>query len=71
MAKTETRIPWAFLDEYRGKEIQGEWPTFPELLAIQAKRFAGRPYFTDFDGPNGSKRSWTYEQVYDCVIQAF
>lgn len=69
MAKTETRIPWAFLDEYRGKEIQGEWPTFPELLAIQAKRFAGRPYFTDFDGPNGSKRSWTYEQVYDCVIQ--
>lgn len=69
MATVEKRIPWAFLDEYRGKEIQGEWPTFPELLTIQSRRFAARPYFTDFDGPNGTKRSWTYNQVYNCVIQ--
>jgi len=69
MPKIQKREPWKFLDEYRGKEVLGQWPTFPELLTLQSKRFADRPYFTDFDGPDGSKRSWTYKQVYDCVIQ--
>jgi long-chain acyl-CoA synthetase len=69
MAKKEKRIPWKFLDEYRGRDFSGEWPTFPELLEIQSKRFAERPYFTDFDGPDGSKRSWTYSQVNALVHQ--
>ncbi len=69
MAKKEKRIPWKFLDEYRGRDFSGEWPTFPELLEIQSKRFAERPYFTDFDGPDGSKRSWTYSQVNVLVHQ--
>ncbi len=61
-------LPWAHLDEYRGIEFKGEWPTFPELLAIQSKRFADRPCFTDFDGPNGSKRTLTYSQMYEKVL---
>ncbi|MCR5285316.1 MAG: AMP-binding protein [Treponema sp.] len=69
MSKKEKRIPWKFLDEYRGRDFSGEWPTFPELLEIQSKRFAERPYFTDFDGPDGSKRSWTYSQVNALVHQ--
>ena len=57
-------LPWAHLDEYRGKDFTGEWPTFPELLAIQVKRFGDRPCFTDFDGPNDSKRTINYSQMY-------
>lgn len=68
MATKEKRIPWAFLEEYRGKEFLGEWPTFPELLRIQTKRFSERPFFTDFDGPNGTKRTFTYAQVFSKVI---
>ena len=60
-------LPWAHLEEYRGKDFAGEWPTFPELLAIQVKRFADRPCFTDFDGPDGSKRTLNYSQVYEKV----
>ena len=62
-------LPWAHLEEYRGKDFQGEWPTFPELLAIQVKRFADRPCFTDFDGPNGSKRTLNYAQMYEKVLK--
>ena len=29
----EIRKPWDFLDEYRGKEFSGEWPTVPEMFS--------------------------------------
>lgn len=38
--------PWAFLDAYRGKVFQGEWPSLPELFAITVDRYADRPCFT-------------------------
>ena len=60
-------LPWANLEEFRGKYFNGEWPTFPELLDIQNQRFANRPCLTDFDGPNGSKRTLTYSQMYEKV----
>ncbi|MCR4580423.1 MAG: AMP-binding protein [Treponema sp.] len=60
-------LPWASLEEFRGILFNGEWPTFPELLEIQLKRFRDRPCFTDFDGPNGSKRTMTYNLVYEKV----
>ncbi len=56
-------IPWKYLDDFRGTEFKGEWPTFPELLCIQAKRNGERPCFTAFDGPEDSKRSLTYNEV--------
>ena len=67
MKKTETRLPWAYLEEFRGKDFKGEWPTFPELLKIQTKRYPDRPFFVDFDGPQNSKRSFTYSEVYDAT----
>ncbi|MCQ2591419.1 MAG: AMP-binding protein [Treponema sp.] len=67
MAKLKQNIAWTFLDDYRGKVFTGEWPTFPELLTIQAERFANNPCFTDFDGPNGSKRTLTYKEVNEKV----
>jgi long-chain acyl-CoA synthetase len=41
--------PWDFLDAYRGKAFQGEWPTVPEMFAISADRFPERRCFTVFD----------------------
>lgn len=43
------RIPWAFLDEYKGKFFTGRWPTLPELFRITASRFPDRPCFTVYD----------------------
>ena len=55
------------IDEFRGKDFNGEWPTFPEMLQIQVKRNGDRPYFTDFEGSNGSKNTLTYNQVFEKV----
>ena len=62
MAKTK-RLPWAFLDEFRGADFAGEWPTLPEMFAITTKRFGARPCFTDFEGEGGTKQTLSYEQV--------
>ena len=69
MAKLKQNISWTYLDEYRGKDFSGQWPTFPELMKIQAKRFADRPCFTAFDGPKDTKNTLTYSQVYKKIKQ--
>lgn len=69
MKEEEKRIPWEFLDAYREKDFKGEWPTFPELLRIQVKRFSDKPFLTDFDGPNGTKQTYTYRDAFNHVIQ--
>ena len=56
-------IPWKYLEDFRGTDFTGEWPTFPELVRIQAKRNGERPCFVAFDGPGDSKRSLTYNEV--------
>ena len=68
MGKYIERKPWLFLEEYRGKEFKGEWPTFPELLKIQSARFADRPLFTDFEGPGGSRNTLSYSQAYEKIM---
>ena len=55
--------PWTFLDAYRGKIFDTQWPTFPQVLMISTDRYPNSPCFTDFDGPNESKRTLTYSQV--------
>lgn len=66
MTKKQT-LPWDFLQEFRGKDFKGEWPTFAELLNIQSKRYPERPFFVDFSGPSDSKRIFTYSDVYSKV----
>lgn len=56
-------IPWKFLDEYRGTDFSGEWPTLPEMFSISARRFKSRPCLTDFEGEYGSKNTLTYSQT--------
>lgn len=66
MAKEE-RKPWKSLDPYRNKIFNTEWPTFPQLIQISAERFKNNNCFTDFDGPNGTKRTFTYSQAYENI----
>ena len=42
-------IPWAFLDEYRGKDFNGKWPTLPEMYKITVSRYGTRSCFTVFE----------------------
>ena len=42
-------IPWAFLDDYRGKYFNGTWPTLPEMFRITVSRYGERNCFTVFD----------------------
>lgn len=44
----KNQLPWAFLDEWKGKTFTGQWPTLPEMLRITAERYPDRPCFTDF-----------------------
>jgi len=44
-----TFIPWAFLDDYRGKAFKGQWPTLPEMYKITVSRYGERSCFTVFE----------------------
>ena len=41
--------PWLFLDEWRGKTFNGEWPTLPEMFEISAQRYPDRNCLTVFE----------------------
>jgi long-chain acyl-CoA synthetase len=43
------REAYAYLDEYRGKDFSGEWPTLVEMLKITVKRHPKRPCFTIYE----------------------
>ena len=40
--------PWGFLDEYRGKVFDSEWPSLPEMFDITAERFPDNRCFEAF-----------------------
>ncbi|MCL2382414.1 MAG: AMP-binding protein [Treponema sp.] len=52
-------IPWAFLDEYRGKDFKGQWPTLPEMFRITVSRHGQRACFTVFEP---DRVSLTYDE---------
>ena len=54
----KNQLPWAFLDDWRGKTFTGEWPTLPEMFSITAERYPDRPCYTDFV-PERVTRSYT------------
>jgi long-chain acyl-CoA synthetase len=60
MLRQNKKLPWAFLDPWRGKTFKGEWPTLPEMFSISAERFPDRPCFTDFDP---DKITRTYQEA--------
>ncbi len=68
MKKAKT-LPWDFMQEFKGegKLFNSEWPTLPELFTMTVKRFPNNNAFTDFEGPDSSKRTFTWAQVNDKV----
>lgn len=68
MAKYKPYDSISFLNAFKGKDFNGDWPTVPEMFNITVKRFPDRPCFTDFEGENGAKRSWTYRQALESVL---
>ena len=57
-------LPWDFLDEFRGKQFEGEWPTLPELLSISAIRYPNRNCLTVFE-PN--RITLTYSEALEKI----
>lgn len=51
-------LPWDFLDEFRGKKFDGEWPTLPEMLSISSIRYPNRNCLTIFE-PNRITLTYT------------
>jgi len=60
--------PTLYLEEFRGKDFTGKWPTIPESFLISAKRYPDSPCFTDFDGPDGSKNTISYTQAKEKIL---
>ena len=60
--------PVKWLDEYRGKDFTGSWPTLKEVFDINVKRYGERNCFTDFDGPGGARNTLTYAQAKDKIV---
>jgi len=49
MSVPYTEKPWEFLNDYRGKVFNGQWPTLPEMYKITVSRFPERRCFTIFE----------------------
>lgn len=62
--KSKAELPWTFLDEFRGTDFKGEWPTLPEMFGISCRRFPARPCFTVFEP---DRITLTYSETLDCV----
>ena len=60
--------PTAWLEEYRGKDFTGSWPTMKEMFDLTVKRYPNNNCFTDFDGPNGSRRTLNYTQAKEKIV---
>ena len=58
------KLPWDFLELFRGELFTGEWPTLSEMFLISTKRYPNRPCFTDF---SPEKNTLSYAEVLEKV----
>jgi long-chain acyl-CoA synthetase len=58
--KSGVKRPWDFLEEYRGKDFVGEWPTLVEMFDITTKRYPDNRCFSAFVP---KKEEFTYLEV--------
>jgi long-chain acyl-CoA synthetase len=59
--------PWSFLEQYRGRFFQGEWPTVAQMFEITCARHGGKRAFTAFE-PAPQAMSW--DEVHRAVRRA-
>lgn len=65
MSSKEKFNPLQFLEDYRGKDFEGQWPTLVEMFEITVKRYKDNACFKQFV-PN--KLELNYTQARDKVI---
>ncbi|MFA7119378.1 MAG: class I adenylate-forming enzyme family protein, partial [Sphaerochaetaceae bacterium] len=58
--------PWKVLDQFRGKDFLGEWPTIVELFDLSAKRFPHNKCFTSLVPV---KEEYDYTQAHQLVVR--
>ncbi|MFA5698456.1 MAG: AMP-binding protein [Sphaerochaeta sp.] len=64
MAKKNHSKPWDFLDEFRGTEFTGTWPTVVEMFEITVKRYPENESFIAF---TPKKEVFTYSEAHQKV----
>lgn len=64
--KKHTPKPWDFLDEYRGKAFQGQWPTIVEMFEISVSRYPNNKCLTAFVP---KKETFSYTQAHQYVLK--
>ena len=69
MKPIRSEVSWKFLDDFRGKAFNAEWPTMPQMFHITQMRFPDRPCFVDFEGTGGSKNTVSYTQAWKNISQ--
>jgi long-chain acyl-CoA synthetase len=57
---------WEELDEYRGIDFEGQWPTILEMFMISLKRFPQNRCFTEF---TPKRNTLSYEQAYRQIVR--
>ncbi len=67
MKPIRQEVSWKFLDEYRGKLFNSEWPTLPQMFRISQMRYGERPCFVDFEGAGGTKQTYTYNEAWQKI----
>lgn len=60
MGKEKKILPWAFLDEFRGKEFEGQWPTVKQTFHITCLRYPDNTCFKVF---TPKRLSFTYREA--------
>ena len=52
--------PWDFLDQYRGKDFEGEWPSVVEMFRISCKRYPDNLFLHAF---SPKEEKFTYSEA--------
>ena len=67
MKPIRQEVSWKFLDAYRGEIFDSEWPTLPQMFRISQMRYGERPCFVDFEGKDGTKQTYTYNEAWQKI----
>lgn len=67
MKPIRQEVSWKFLDAYRGEIFYSEWPTLPQMFRISQMRYGERPCFVDFEGKDGAKQTYTYNEAWQKI----
>ncbi|MFA6846479.1 MAG: class I adenylate-forming enzyme family protein, partial [Sphaerochaetaceae bacterium] len=66
MKFNNTDSEWKFLDEFRGKDFNGTWPTLVEMFNISTKRYPDNPCFSAI---TPKKESFTYSEAHSIITK--